>query len=140
MMMIKTISIYSIAFYERQVVPVDVIPELAKLASVTLLQMLVNLRLWYKNVSAADTNNASSQKMLSITNGSTSAPLALGPKVNTLSLKYILKNIVDWIIISGEASQKLKINLYASLLNFVHIVKRLNAPDTTLDEIGSSET
>lgn len=119
-------------------VPVDVIPELAKLASSTLLQMLVNLRLWYKNVSTAEIHNASSQKMLS--NGSSAAPLALGPKVNTLSLKYILKNIVDWIIVSGEASQKLKINLYASLLNFVHIVKRLNAPDTTLDEIGSSET
>lgn len=121
-----------------QVVPVDVIPELAKLASSTLLQMLVNLRLWYKNVSAAEANSASSQKMLS--NGSSAVPLALGPKINTLSLKYILKNIVDWIIISGEASQKLKINLYASLLNFVHIVKRLNAPDTSLDEIGSAET
>lgn len=114
------------------------VPELAKLASSTLLQMLVNLRLWYKNVGAVEANNASSQKHLS--NGSSSAPLALGPKVNTLSLKYILKNIVDWIIISGEASQKLKINLYASLLNFVHIVKKLNAPDSSLDEAGSSET
>lgn len=113
-------------------------PELAKLASSTLLQMLVNLQVWYKNVIASEANSGPSQKFIS--NGGTTASLALGPKVNTLSLKYILKNIVDWIIISGEASQKLKINLYASLLNFMHIVKRLNAPDTSVDDIGSTET
>lgn len=71
-------------------------------------------------------------------NGSLSVPLE--PKVNSLNFKYILKNIVDWIIVSGEASQKLKINLYAALLNFVHIVKRLDASDTNFDEIGTSDT
>ncbi len=45
------------------------------------------------------------------------------PKSNTLSLKYILKNIVEWIIISGVGSQKLRMNLYAALLNFIYIVK-----------------
>lgn len=49
--------------------------------------------------------------------------IASTPKSNTLSLKYILKSIVDWIIVSGAASQKLRINLYAALLNFMHIVK-----------------
>ena len=44
-------------------------------------------------------------------------------RANTLSLKYILKNILEWILISGVGSQKLRINLYASLLNFMHIVK-----------------
>lgn len=45
------------------------------------------------------------------------------PKTNSLSLKYILKNIIEWIIISGVSPQKLKINLYAALLNFMHIIK-----------------
>lgn len=45
------------------------------------------------------------------------------PKTNTLSLKYILKNIIEWIIISGVSPQKLKINLYTALLNFMHIIK-----------------
>lgn len=35
---------------------------------------------------------------------------------------------------SGEASQKLKINLYASLLNFMHIVKGFNTKDSLMDE------
>lgn len=63
-----------------------------------------------------------------------SSSLSFKPKTNSLSLKYILKNIVDWIIISGEASQKLKINLYASLLNFMHIVKGFNSKDPLVDE------
>jgi Nuclear pore complex scaffold, nucleoporins 186/192/205 len=50
-------------------------------------------------------------------------------KSNTLILKYILKTIVDWIILSGVASQKLKINLYAALLNFMHILKGERAAD-----------
>lgn len=50
----------------------------------------------------------------------------LSPKTNTLSLKNILKKIVEWIIVSGVASQKLRINLYASLLNFMHIIKGEN--------------
>lgn len=50
-------------------------------------------------------------------------PTISSAKSNTLSLKYILKNIIEWIIVSGVTSQKLRINLYASLLNFLHLVK-----------------
>lgn len=44
-------------------------------------------------------------------------------KTNSLSLKYILKNIVEWILISCVSSQKLKVNLYGALLNFMQIIK-----------------
>lgn len=51
------------------------------------------------------------------------AQTSYSAKTNSLSLKYILKNIVEWILISGVASQKLKVNLYAALLNFMQIIK-----------------
>lgn len=116
-------------------------PELGRLASSTLLQMLVCLRHWYKHSTVIfDSNDIGlpinpnqSQINGSILN-SASSNLTLTPKTNSLSLKYILKNIVDWIIISGEASQKLKINLYASLLNFMHIVKGFNGKDQVIDD------
>lgn len=121
----------------------DVMPELGRLASSTLLQMLVCLRHWYKNANITfDSNGLALPRSIhsnqTLTNGSTLSMannnLSLTPKTNTLSLKYILKNIVDWIIISGEASQKLKINLYASLLNFMHIVKGYNTKESLFDD------
>lgn len=126
----------------------DVMPELGRLASSTLLQMLVCLRHWYKNSNVTfDSNGLALSRSFtanqSLTNGSTlnmaTNNLTLTPKINTLSLKYILKNIVDWIIISGEASQKLKMNLYASLLNFMHIVKGHNTKDSLFDDQKSDQ-
>lgn len=118
-------------------------PELGRLASSTLLQMLVCLRHWYKHANVTfDSNglalpstfNANQSLNNGISLNMASNSFSLTPRTNTLSLKYILKNIVDWIIISGEASQKLKINLYASLLNFMHIVKGFNASDSMSDD------
>lgn len=123
---------------QKKVVHVDVMPELGRLASSTLLQMLVCLRHWYKHSNVTFESNDSVQ----ITNTNQTlnndtflnSGSTLTPKTNSLSLKYILKNIVDWIIISGEASQKLKINLYASLLNFMHIVKGFNTKEVLVDD------
>lgn len=44
-------------------------------------------------------------------------------KSNTLNIKFILKYLLEWIIVCGVVSQKLRINLYASLLNCLSIVK-----------------
>lgn len=124
-------------------VQVDVMPEPGRLASSTLLQMLVCLRHWYKHANVTfDLNGfalpSSYNQNLSLASGPSfnmgSNGLSLKLKMNSLSLKYILKNIVDWIIISGEAYQKLKINLYASLLNFMHIVKGFNSKDSLMDD------
>lgn len=124
-------------------VQVDVMPELGRLASSSLLQMLVCLRHWYKHANVTfDSNGLALPSTFngnqSFANGTPlhmgSTTLALTPKTNSLSLKYILKNIVDWIIISGEGSQKLKISLYASLLNFMHIVKGFDSKDSHHDD------
>lgn len=116
-------------------------PEMGRLASSTLLQMLVCLRHWYKNANVsidanglAASSNFNASLAIGTSSNISSSNLTLTPKTNSLSLKYILKNIVDWIIISGEASQKLKINLYASLLNFMHIVKGFNASKDSLSD------
>lgn len=124
-----------------QVVPADIKPELAKSASSTLLQMLVNLRYWYRQCAPSE-NEASggaTSTSLAVINPASDPKLALGPKTNSLNLKYILKHIVEWIIISSVSSQKLKINLYASLLNFMHIVKEMNKRTPDTDETPSEK-
>lgn len=73
-------------------------------------------------------NETSTQSIINVSNTVLAASLnktnQLHSVMNSLSLKYILKNIIEWIIVSGIASQKLRINLYASLLNYLHIIKR----------------
>lgn len=122
----------------NKIVNTDVISELARLASSTLLQLLVCLRHWYRHANISIDPSGLAMPVAnvnhSISSGISMNAASLTPKANTLSLKYILKNIVDWIIISGESSQKLKINLYASLLNFMHIVKGFNARGGSMDD------
>jgi len=97
----------------------QVVPELSNLASSTVLLLMMNLRTCVgkkTNVETSPTffNNQSSlnvsQEQISVAS----------PKSN---LKYIFKNIIEWIIVSGVGSQKLRMNLYAALLNFIYIVK-----------------
>uniref|UniRef100_A0A336MB53 CSON014651 protein n=1 Tax=Culicoides sonorensis TaxID=179676 RepID=A0A336MB53_CULSO len=95
----------------------------------TVLMLLVNLRTCYSktvhstlDATLNSTSNHLSVSQLLTLNGTQTATVA-SPRTNTLSLKFILRNIIEWIIVSGLASQRLRINLYASLLNFMHIVK-----------------
>ncbi|XP_058121334.1 nuclear pore complex protein Nup205 [Anopheles ziemanni] len=44
-------------------------------------------------------------------------------RANALSLKFILKNILDWLLISSDGSPQLKMNLYVALLNYMYIIK-----------------
>lgn len=115
--------------YQLQLVNAQVTPELASTTSSTVLMLLVDLRGCYtKTGPSSDTsmNNTPSGHLsvsqLLTLNGPQTATVAT-PRTNTLSLKFVLRNIIEWIIISGLASQRLRINLYASLLNFMHIVK-----------------
>lgn len=118
-------------------------PELAKLASSTLLQMLVILRYWYRQCLNNESENADNTTIanntISLANNTADPKLLLGPKTNSLNLKYILKNIVEWIIISSVSSQKLKINLYASLLNFMHIIKGMKKKACDFNEVASDK-
>lgn len=104
-----------------KVMALDALPELANLASGTVLQLLVTLRQCYAQ-------QAEAQQQLQRPaggggDGEAAAHSAGAPKNNALSLKYILKHLVEWILLSSAASQRLKSNLYAALLNFMHIVR-----------------
>lgn len=132
----------------QKVVPAQIMSELANISSSTVLLLLVNLRHCYSIKNS--TNNSVSDNQLQLLNfsnaltspnnqnGTQYNPSIYSAKTNTLSFKYILKNMIDWIIISGVASQKLRINLYASLLNFMHIVKG-NDKTADLDSTNSNE-
>ncbi|XP_068141155.1 nuclear pore complex protein Nup205 [Drosophila tropicalis] len=45
------------------------------------------------------------------------------------NIRFILKKLVEWIMVSEVKSQKLRINLYSALLNCLRIVKRLRSDD-----------
>lgn len=118
-----------------KVVSFEIMPELANLASSTVLQLLVNLRHCYTQQTATDAKgyaaNSTSYSLINQT------AVSASPKNNSLSLKYILKNIVDWILMSGAASQKLKSNLYTAMLNFMHIIKGTRNKNRV--DLGNSE-
>lgn len=98
--------------------------ELANLSSSTVLLLLVYLRHCYIQNRSTKNQNQTNQSFPIASMQNTQISLnPQTPKSNSLSLKYILKNIVEWIIVSGVASQKLRINLYAALLNYMHIIK-----------------
>lgn len=41
---------------------------------------------------------------------------------NPSSLKFILHSILQWVIISGVSSQRLRVNLYGALLSYLHMI------------------
>ncbi|KAH8273367.1 hypothetical protein KR018_011887 [Drosophila ironensis] len=43
------------------------------------------------------------------------------------NMRFILKRLVDWVMVSEVKSQKLRINLYGAMLNCLRIVKRLRS-------------
>lgn len=111
----------------NKVVTIEIMPELANLASSTTLQLLVSLRHCYNQQYRG---NGSMETTFSLVNQVVDYAVA---KNNSLSLKYIMKGIVDWILSSGAASQKLKSNLYTSMLSLLLIVKGTTAKKRTAD-------
>ncbi|XP_037026300.1 nuclear pore complex protein Nup205 [Bradysia coprophila] len=115
----------------NKIVPLQIMPELSNLASASVLQLLVILRHCYTQLNSGTDFANSSEPISGISFSLLGSNHLLGQfaqtsysaKTNSLSLKYILKNIVEWILISGVSSQKLKVNLYAALLNFMQIIK-----------------
>lgn len=107
----------------KHVVPAQVaqvIPELSNLASSTVLLLLMNLRTCFGKKSLSEqTIMFGNQSSLNFSQDQ----IVSAPKSNSSQLKYIFRNIIEWIIVSGVGSQKLRMNLYAALLNFIYIVK-----------------
>lgn len=96
----------------------QVVPELSNLASSTVLLLMMNLRTCVGKKTNVEVNSTFfNQSSLNVSQDQINVS---SPKSN---LKYIFKNIIEWIIVSGVGSQKLRMNLYAALLNFIYIVK-----------------
>ncbi|XP_061722794.1 nuclear pore complex protein Nup205 [Cydia pomonella] len=98
-----------------------VIPQLGVLASGTVLLLLVNLRHCYM-LQRKESNSKSSDFD---TTFFTSSQM----QTKSLPLKFILHKILSWIIVSGDQSQKLRVNLYGALLNFLNIVNMKHQDD-----------
>lgn len=110
----------------KKVIPIEMILEFSNLISSTVLILLVNLRSCYFQAAQEE----DSLVMLSVNQSAIRGKLK---SVNSLNLKFILRNIIEWIIMSGVGSQKLRINLYASFLNVMHIVKQNAGQDVDVD-------
>ena len=93
------------------------IPEIASLSSGVVMILLVNLR------QCQVLEHREGRDTLSRRNDDTGEiTIMLSTlQANSNTLKNILCGILQWMINSGTASQKLRVNLYASLLNFLYI-------------------
>lgn len=114
----------------KKVVPIAMILEYANLISSTVLMLLVNLRLcFYHGQDGANGENDHTDPAMAASQVKST---------NCLGLKFILRNVVDWIIASGAAgSQKLRINLYTSLLNVMHILAQGDQRrELTAEDVG----
>lgn len=110
----------------KRVIPIEIMVEFSNLISSTVLILLVNLRSCYLQAAS----EAADDSLMTLNQSAITGKIK---SVNSLNLKFILRNIVEWIIVSGAGSQKLRINLYASFLNAMYIVKQNAGPDVGLD-------
>ncbi|EEB19194.1 conserved hypothetical protein [Pediculus humanus corporis] len=95
----------------------NVVPEIASLSSGVIMILLVNLRqcqaLEHRESRDSATRRNEDTGEITIMLSTLQA--------NSNTLKNIFCGILQWIINSGTASQKLRANLYGSLLNFLYI-------------------
>ncbi|XP_058056565.1 nuclear pore complex protein Nup205 [Anopheles bellator] len=122
----------------------QILAELANIASSTVSLLMVNLRSCFllkseqqslrllsershKGLSnlGVSTTEGTTQEELNATSrrGRDVANYSILEQANVLSLKFILKNILDWLLVSSDGSPQLKMNLYVALLNYMHIIK-----------------
>ncbi|SPP78524.1 blast:Nuclear pore complex protein Nup205 [Drosophila guanche] len=106
-----------------KVEPVQPLIEISIQITETILLLLANLRICYYQLEDqragddGDGGKDTQSKIFGMLTG------------NSSNLRFILKRIVEWIMMSGVRSQKLRINLYAALLNCLRIVKRLRTDE-----------
>ncbi|CAH2257656.1 jg13054 [Pararge aegeria aegeria] len=106
----------------NKIPPAEVLPQVGNLASGTVLLLLVNLRHCYIL-----------QKRESSLKSAEFETSFFGPsnqimQTKSLTLKFILHKILSWILVSGVSTQKIRVNLYGALLNFLNIVNLKQSP------------
>ncbi|XP_050357283.1 nuclear pore complex protein Nup205 [Nymphalis io] len=100
----------------NKIPPAEVLPQIGNLASGTILLLLVNLRHCYilqKRESSLKTSDFETSFF---------GPSNQIMQTKSLTLKFILHKILSWILVSGVSTQKMRVNLYGALLNFLNIV------------------
>ncbi|XP_061392742.1 nuclear pore complex protein Nup205-like [Musca vetustissima] len=106
--------------------PNQAILEISAIISETILILLVNLRNCFSNALVLGNSSLILDYERNEQNTTVVENCQLS-KSNALNIKFILKYLLEWIIVSGVVSQKLRINLYASLLNCLSIVQGQSA-------------
>lgn len=60
-------------------------------------------------------------------------------QTNSLTLKFILHKILSWILVSAGSTQKMRVNLYGALLNYLNIVNlKTSAADPEEDNMNTT--
>ncbi|XP_072935362.1 nuclear pore complex protein Nup205 [Epargyreus clarus] len=106
----------------NKIPPAEVLPQIGNLASGTVLLLLVNLRHCYI-LQKRESNLKSSEFEASFFGPSNQIM-----QTKSLTLKFILHKILSWILVSSGSSQKMRVNLYGALLNFLNIVNLKPSP------------
>ncbi|XP_075229968.1 nuclear pore complex protein Nup205 isoform X2 [Lycorma delicatula] len=94
----------------------NILSEMANLSSGAILLLFVDLR------------NCFTLEQSKVASGGIESINRLNALVHSREnvLKNIMSSIIKWILSSGVSSQKIRANLYASLLNFLHLTRQQN--------------
>ncbi|KAJ3662888.1 hypothetical protein Zmor_007206 [Zophobas morio] len=101
----------------KRVTKIELLPEVGQLLSGAVLLILENLRkchLYEKKQQNISSENEVVTSMLQMHLG---------------SLKEILENLIEWIMVSNVTDEKLKINLYAALVTLLELASLEKPPD-----------
>lgn len=130
--------------------PIQPIIEVSIQVTETVLLLLANLRFCCYQVEDQRYDDVANDPLSLVANGSANggdsqaAKLGLSrssgyaggaaingadPTASVSNLRFILKRLVEWIMVSEVKSQKLRINLYSALLNCLRIAKRLHTDE-----------
>ncbi|XP_052758828.1 nuclear pore complex protein Nup205 isoform X2 [Galleria mellonella] len=115
----------------NKIPPAEVLPQIGNLASGTVLLLLVNLRHCYI-LQKRDSNLKSSDFETTFFGPSNQIM-----QTKSLTLKFILHKILSWILVSGSSTQKMRVNLYGALLNYLNIVNLKPSPAEPEEEMNS---
>ncbi|XP_026324048.1 nuclear pore complex protein Nup205 [Hyposmocoma kahamanoa] len=116
----------------NKIPPAEVLPQIGNLASGTILLLLVNLRHCYI-LQKRDSNLKSSEFETTFFGPSNQIM-----QTNSLTLKFILHKILSWILVSGGCTQKMRVNLYGALLNYLNIVNLKPSPAEPEEDVNAT--
>ncbi|VVC86984.1 unnamed protein product, partial [Leptidea sinapis] len=128
----KTLILNILQDLLNKIPPAEVLPQIGNLASGTVLLLLVNLRHCY--ILQKRESNLKSSEFESSFFGPSNQII----QTKSLTLKFILHKILSWILVSGGSTQKMRVNLYGALLNFLNIVNLKPSAADPEEEINST--